>query len=183
MGDAIEKKGGNDGLKDKLDYLKKSIKEYGGVIPDEIENPLNESIDMAEKALYAEGILRDVVEFLEFDFDLMGNLDEIKEVLMNLKGMALWLKDSDAGAFIVDMAAEVVEEIVQFEAMADKLRLVGIESKEGEQIAEEMRAILGKIVGKLNKAIEAIEFVKVLKDAEMNWDGMKKMMDYVDSKL
>jgi pyrimidine operon attenuation protein/uracil phosphoribosyltransferase len=81
------------------------------------------------------------------------------------------------------MAAEVVEEIVQFEALADKLVLVGIESKEGEKIAEEMRAILGKIVGKLNKAIEAIEFVKVLKDAEMNWDGMRKMMDYVDSKL
>lgn len=185
MDGSIEKRNSSNdsnGMKDKLKFLKNSIKEYGGVIPDSVQGPLNEGIDIAEKALFAQGILKDVAEFLDMDLDIMGNLDEIKEVLEMLKKSALWLKNSEAGIFIVDLAAEVVEEIVQFEEMADKLKLVGIESKEGQKIAEEMRGILERIVEKLNKAIDAIEFVKVLKDAEMNWEGLKKMMEYIESK-
>lgn len=185
MDGSIEKKNNsNDGLKDKLKYLKNAVEKNGYFIPDSVEAPLKEGMEMAEYALKAQDILKEITKFLniDVDFDIMSNLDEIKEVLMMLKTSAIWLKDSAAGEFIVNIAAEVVEEIAQFEEMADALKVVGIDSKEGKEIAEDMREILKKIIKKLNIAIEAIEFVKVLNNSEMNWDGVKKMMKYIESK-
>lgn len=182
MEGSIEKRNGRDGLKDKLQFLKENVERHGGLIPDEIETPLKESIDLAEKALYAEGILKDVAEFLDVDIDVMDSLDQILEVLQAVKGLAEWLEGSSAGEYITRAAAEVVALIAEFESMADKLKMVGIESKEGAEIAKEMKIILQKIIQELNKAIDAIEFVKTLQETEMNWDGVKKIMEYMENK-
>jgi hypothetical protein len=183
MEGSIEKRNQSNGIKDKLNFLKDNVEKHGDFIPDSIEGPLKESIDMAEKAIYAESVLKEITEFLDVDIDVMDNLDHLLEVLNTLKDFATWLEGSSAGEYITRAAAEVVALIAQFEAMADKLKVVGIESKEGAEIAKEMKAILQKIIRQLDKAIEAIEFVKILQGTEMNWDGVKKMMKHIETKI
>lgn len=182
MEGSIEKRTGESSLKDKLSKLKSSINEYGGFLSDDTVNYLNESISMAEKVVYVEGMLRELIDFLDVDLDVMDELDHVLEVLNVLKNTAIWLKDSTAGEYVVRAAAEVVALVSEFEAAADKLKSVGIESKEGKEIAQEMKIILGKIITQLKAAIEAIEFVKLLNGTEMNWEGIKKVMEFIDNK-
>ncbi len=122
MEGSIEKRNGEVSLKDKLAKLKANVQEYGDYIPDNIENSLNESIDLAEKAMFVEGVLRELTEFLDVDLDVMEELDHVLEVLHVLKDAAIWLKDSTAGEYITRAAAEVVALIAEFEAAADKLK-------------------------------------------------------------
>lgn len=169
-------------VEDKLANLKVMVEKadrYKDYLPEGSTERAKEAIEMAEKVLQAKKVLEEVVEFLDIDFDIKENVKHVREVLQVLKKSAEWLRHSTAGEFVTRGAAEVVELIVEFDAMAERLEKIGIESKEGAEIAEEMKVILDKIIVRLEQAIEVIDMLKLIDEMgdDIGFDDLKRLME------
>lgn len=184
MGDNLEKRNSSnetnekqsDSTKEKLDKLKKLVKSNSAYIPDKLEDPIFEKLSQVEQILAWKDTLEALIKLFDDDFEIGKNLDRIRVVLGEIKDIAVWLKDSQAGDLITSGASVLIKRADEILELTEELKRVGINSESSDSIKASIKEKLSEIINILNQAQQAIDFVKIISDGEVSLDMLYKLM-------
>lgn len=184
MGDTIaQNPKGEKGAAKKLDDLKGIVDEYKDYIPDSIENPLKENIEIAKKLFNAKELIDKYLDYVDVNIDLMEHLEEIKTVLQGLKSAAELIKKSSE----VDYVLESIENFLYYLDVAlstiDLIVSKKISLPEKTKLKEKLKDSLTEISKFLDKAIAAIDFVQKLQKInlkDIGWDTLDQLKALIE---
>lgn len=181
MGDNLEKRNSSnetqsDSTREKLDKLKTLVKANSAYIPDKLEDPIFEKLSQVEQILAWKDTLEALIKLFDDDFEIGKNLDRIKVVLGEIKDVAVWLKDSQAGDLITSGASVLIKRADEILELTEELKRVGINSESSDSIKASIKEKLSEIINILNQAQQAIDFVKIISDGEVSLDMLYKLM-------
>ncbi len=173
MGDTIgQNPSGGESSSDKLKDLKKFIENNKSSVPDimgaqETVESVEGLVDMAQKLFEVKDLIDKAMEYVDIDIDLMEHLEDIKSMLVGIQGVAKWLKNSGELEYVL----ETVEDLLYYIDMAiSAIKLL----KDGElsiprrtELRAKLKEALTEISNIIDKAIEAIDFVKKLQEIDL----------------
>lgn len=188
MGDNLEKRNSSnetnekqsDSTREKLGKLKKLVEDNSSFIPDNIEKPVLEKLSQTEQILAWKDTLEALIKLFDDDFEIGKNLDRIKVVLGEIKDVAVWLKDSQAGDLITSGASVLIKRADEILELTEELKRVGINSESSDSIKASIKEKLSEIINILNQAQQAIDFVKIISDGDVNLETLNKLRGVIE---
>ena len=182
MGEKVKKspERNSGDTKDKLQKLRKLVEDNSRILPDSFQKPVLDKLKQSEQILAWKETIDGVIDYLDIDFDIIENLDEVKKVLNYVKDAAIWLRDSKYGDKITTIASDLIKHIDDIIDLTKELEKVGINSESSESIKKSIKEKLTLVIGTLEKVSTALDFMKFLSEADVSLETLQKLKKMID---